>query len=71
MKPEKKEVPLSDAEKIILNLLKVNNKIELGALKTDTGLSGKQWDKGIKDLSKQGLVKVEVEVDAKVYVLQA
>ncbi len=71
MKPEKKELPLSDAEKTILNLMKSNNSMELGALKTEAGLSGKQWDKGMKGLSKQGLIKVEVDGEAKVCILQS
>lgn len=71
MKPEKKELPLTDAEKTILNLMKANDKMELGALKTAASLSGKQWDKGMKGLSKQGLVKVEIDGDSKVCVLQS
>jgi len=71
MKPEKKEVPLSDAEKIILNILKTNKKMELGALKAKAALSGKQWDKGMKGLSKLGIAKVEVDGDAKICVLQS
>ncbi len=71
MKPEKKEVPLSDAEKTILNLLKVNNKMELGALKSAAELSGKQWDKGMKGLSKLGMTKIEVDGDSKFCVLQS
>ena len=31
---------------------------QLGALKTQSALSGKQWDKGIKSLTKMGLVAV-------------
>ena len=71
MKPEKKSIELSDAEKTIFNILKANNKMELGALKSATELSGKQWDKGMKGLSKLGLIKVEVDGDSKVCVLQS
>ena len=71
MKPEKKAVELSDAEKAILKILKANNRMELGYLKDAVGLSGKQWDKGMKGLSKHGLVRVEVEGDSKVCVLQS
>jgi lysyl-tRNA synthetase class 2 len=71
MKPEKKALELSDAEKTILNLMKTNNSMELGALKTAAELSGKQWDKGMKGLSKHGLIKVEVDGDAKRCVLQS
>jgi lysyl-tRNA synthetase class 2 len=69
MKTEKKAVELSEAEKTIFEILKANNKMELGALKSAAGLSGKQWDKGMKGLSKHGMVKVEVDGEAKVCVL--
>jgi lysyl-tRNA synthetase class 2 len=65
MKPEKKALELSDVEKTIFDLLKANNRTELGALKVAAALSGKQWDKGMKGLSKLGLTKVEVDGDAK------
>ena len=71
MKPEKKEVELKDNEKVIFNIMKTNEKMELGALKSATELSGKQWDKGMKGLSKHGLVKVEVDGDIKLCVLQS
>ena len=71
MKPEKKALDLSDSEKAILEVLKPNNKMELGALKDAVGLSGKQWDKGMKGLNKHGLVKVEVDGDTRVCVLQS
>ena len=38
--------------------------MELNVLKTATGLSNKQWDKGIKGLSKLGLTKVSKTDDA-------
>ena len=70
MKPEKKALVLKDNEKVIFNILKAKEKMELGALKTEAALSGKQWDKGMKGLSKQGLLKVELEGDVKLCVLQ-
>ena len=70
MKPEKKALDLSDAEKKILHLMKENNTMELGALKAAVELSGKQWDKGMKGLSKHGLIKVEVDGDTKVCILK-
>ncbi len=70
MKPEKKTVELKENEKVIFNILKANNKMELGALKAEAALSGKQWDKGMKALSKLGLVKVEVNGEEKTCVLQ-
>ncbi|MCO6499405.1 MAG: lysine--tRNA ligase [Vicingus serpentipes] len=71
MKPEKKALELSDAEKTILNLMKANNTMDLGELKSAAELSGKQWDKGMKGLSKHGLIKVEVDGDSKICVLQS
>ena len=71
MKPEKKALALSDGEKTIFDLMKGADRMDLGELKTAAGLSGKQWDKGMKGLSKQGLIKVEVDGDSKVCVLQA
>lgn len=70
MKPEKKAVELTEGEKAIFEILKKSDKMDLGALKTAAGLSGKQWDKGMKGLNKQGLIKVEVEGESKVVVLQ-
>jgi lysyl-tRNA synthetase class 2 len=58
MKPEQKVLNLSENEKVILELLKKENTLSLTDLKTQTGLSNKAWDKGIKGLTKQGLAKV-------------
>lgn len=62
MKPEKwgeKHGPeLSDNEKIIFDILSKNGTMDLNALKEATGLSNKQWDKGIKGLAQMGLTKV-------------
>ncbi|MEJ6735561.1 MAG: lysine--tRNA ligase [Flavobacteriales bacterium] len=70
MKPEKKALELKGNEKVIFDIMKSNERMELGSLKTAAALSGKQWDKGMKALSKLGLLKVEVEGDAKTVVLQ-
>ena len=69
MRPEKKALELSEAEKTILEALKQENPIELNVLKEKAGLSNKQWDKGMKGLNKQGLVKVEVDGDLKSVIL--
>ena len=63
MRPEKKPVQLSDNEKVIFELLKKNKKMELEALKQQSELSNKSWDKGIKGLTKQQLAKVYKEGD--------
>ncbi len=59
MKPEAKAVQLTEDEKAIMSLLKANSPIDLNELKAQTGLSNKKWDKAIKGLTKNKLVKVE------------
>jgi lysyl-tRNA synthetase class 2 len=65
MRPEKKQVELSDDEKFIIALLKAENKQPLGQLKEKSALSGKKWDAAMKGLSKHGLLKVIVDGDNK------
>ena len=60
MRPEKKAIELTEAEKTIFELLKQQNPIELAELKEKAGLSGKKWDKGMKGLAAHGITKVEV-----------
>ena len=59
MRPERKKVDLSDNEKAILEVLKSQKRMDLTVLKSQSGLSNKGWDKGIKGLGKHGLTKVE------------
>ena len=59
MRPEKKKVELSDNEKAIFEVLKVQKRMDLNVVKSQSGLSNKGWDKGIKGISKNGLAKVE------------
>jgi lysyl-tRNA synthetase class 2 len=59
MRPEKKAVELTEEEKAILSLLKVNSPIELAQLKEQAALSNKKWDVSLKGLTKKGLAKVE------------
>ncbi len=59
MRPEKKQVEMSDNEKAIFEILKTQKRMDLIALKSQSGLSNKGWDKGIKGLGKHGLTKVE------------
>jgi lysyl-tRNA synthetase class 2 len=63
MKPEVKQVDMSDDEKAIINILKVNSPIELNELKTQSGLSNKKWDMTIKGLTKNGIAKVNKTED--------
>ncbi len=58
MRPEKKAVELSDNEKAIFEILKIQKSMNLNDLKTQSELSNKAWDKGIKGLAKHGLTKV-------------
>ena len=59
MKPEKKAVELTEDEKAVLTLLKASSPMDLNALKEQTGLSNKKWDKAIKGLSHHKLARVE------------
>ena len=60
MRPEKKapSVELNDEEKAVLAIITKSEKIELVALKTQSGLSNKKWDKTIKGLTKKEVAKV-------------
>ena len=59
MKPERKAVELNEDEKLVLSLLKDNSPMDLNALKEQTGLSNKKWDKAIKGLTQHKLARVE------------
>ena len=69
MRPEKKQVDLTDEEKTIVNLLKPEGEMALADLKNQAGLSGKKWDKSMKALSKYDLIKVSVDGNSKVVTL--
>ncbi|MNR99497.1 Lysine--tRNA ligase [compost metagenome] len=69
MRPEKKQVQieLSEEEKLILDLLKINdNQMDLGLLKVKSDLSGKKWDAATKGLAKHNLIKVSLVGDSKI-----
>ncbi len=59
MRPEKKKVEMTEDEKTVYTLLKVNTPIALETLKTQSGLSNKKWDKAIKGLTASKVAKVE------------
>jgi len=63
MRPEKKQVELTEEEKIVLDILKPQGEMPLADLKTKSGLSNKKWDKSTKGLNKHGLIKVEKTAD--------
>lgn len=69
MRPEKKQLDLSEDEKLIISLLKSENNQALGSLKEKSQLSGKKWDAAMKGLAKHGLTKVVVDGESKTVVL--
>lgn len=74
MRPEKKQIKieLDDDEKLIVVLLQTNNnQMEFSLLKINSGLSGKKWDKAMKNLSSLGLTEVVVDGDVKACRLKA
>jgi lysyl-tRNA synthetase class 2 len=68
MRPEKKQVQieLENDEKLIVALLQTNeNQMDFSLLKIKSELSGKKWDKAMKNLSSLGLTEVVVVGEAK------
>lgn len=63
MRPEKKQIELTEEEKTIMELLKNVEEIPLTELKQQAGLSGKKWDKSTKNLTKLGVFMVEKRDD--------
>ena len=58
MRPEKKKIELNENEKIIYDILKKKEKLELSDLESISNLSNKAWDKGIKGLTKKQMALV-------------
>lgn len=58
MRPERKQVEMSEEEKAVFAILKSNSPIALNDLKTQSGLSNKKWDKSIKGLTSKNVAKV-------------
>lgn len=71
MRPEKKQVELTEDEKWIIELLKAENNQPIAQLKEKSALSGKKWDAAMKGLSKQGLTKVIVDGENKTVELKS
>jgi lysyl-tRNA synthetase, class II len=69
MRPEKKQIELTEDEKLIISLLKIENNQPLGQLKEKSQLSGKKWDAAMKGLAKHGMTKVVVDGENKTVVL--
>jgi lysyl-tRNA synthetase class 2 len=64
MRPEKKQISLTDKEKIIYDILKKEHKMLLNELKDTTGFSNKAWDKTIKALTKRKIVNIFKDKEA-------
>ena len=69
MRPEKKQLELTEDEKLIISLLKADNNQPIAQLKDKSALSGKKWDAAMKGLVKHGLTKVTVDGENKTVVL--
>lgn len=72
MKPEARasqtiSVELNEDEKVIVKILEGQEAMELNQVKQQSALSGKKWDKAIKNLTKNNIVKVE-KTDAGLFV---
>jgi lysyl-tRNA synthetase class 2 len=65
MRPEKKQLELTEDEKLIISLLKADNNQPIVQLKDKSALSGKKWDAAMKGLAKYGLTKVTVDGENK------
>ncbi|HLU86338.1 MAG TPA: lysine--tRNA ligase [Taishania sp.] len=63
MRPEAKKLTLNENEKIIYDILAKAKEMDLNDLKIQAGLSNKQWDLGIKALTKMGVAQVTKEGD--------
>jgi lysyl-tRNA synthetase class 2 len=71
MRPEKKQVELTEDEKWIIELLKAENNQPIAQLKEKSALSGKKWDAAMKGLAKHGLTKVIVDGENKTVELKS
>ena len=71
MRPEKKQVELTEDEKALVSLLKEENNQPLAQLKERAALSGKKWDAAMKGLAKHALIKVLVDGENKTVELKS
>lgn len=67
MKPEVKQIAMTDDEKNIFTILKNSSPTDLISLKNQSGLSNKKWDKAIKGLTKKSIARVS-KVDDSLFV---
>jgi len=61
MKPEKKQIELSEEEKSVYTLLKDDQVHDMNLVKEKSGLSNKKWDKALKSLRKHKMIEVYKE----------
>ncbi|WP_395053710.1 lysine--tRNA ligase [Flavobacterium sp.] len=66
MRPEKKQIELTEDEKHIIEILKANVGISILDLKLKADLSGKKWDAASKGIAKHNLMKIVVDGDSKI-----
>ncbi len=66
MRPEKKQLDLTEDEKHIIEILKANVGISINDLKEKAALSGKKWDTASKGIAKHNLMKIVVDGDSKI-----
>ena len=66
MRPEKKKISMSENEKLVFENLSAENQL-INEIKSKTDLSNKAWDKAIKSLRKQELIKVE-KIENDIYI---
>jgi lysyl-tRNA synthetase class 2 len=59
MRPEKKQIAIGEDAKAVLELMSKTGRVNLNDLKVQSGLSGKKWDKAIKELTSNKLATVE------------
>ncbi|MFZ4105666.1 lysine--tRNA ligase [Flavobacterium sp.] len=71
MRPEKKQLELTEDEKAVIGLLKAENTQPLDQLKERSALSGKKWDTAMKGLAKHSLIKVVVDGENKTVELKS
>lgn len=64
MRPEKKQVEMTEEEKIIFALVEKNHPAALADIKVQAGLSGKKWDVSMKGLTQKGVLTVKKEGEA-------
>jgi lysyl-tRNA synthetase, class II len=61
MRPEKKQVEMTEEEKLIFDLVEKNHPVALVEIKSQAGLSGKKWDVSMKGLTQKGVLSVKKE----------